>query len=193
MTRPLRNSLAAALVSIVMLLLLTQCLSAQAAEPVFRAGFAEADITPEIGMEQPGGYGKSYHKTLHDPCKVRAAVFDDGKTRVALVGIDAIAVHREMVVDARRAIQEKCKIAPEAILIGASHSHSSGPIFGVRPGELDDAPPLVQTLGYEKTSAPTPAPSGSGGPSWSAGAWGPRRSRCSFRWSRARSPRLAPR
>jgi len=122
------------------------------APPAFQAGFAERDITPSIGMEAPGGYGKSYHRQIHDPCKVRAAVFGDGANRVALVGLDALFVRRQVAAAARQAIQEKCGIEPQCVMIAASHSHSAGPMGMILPGEYDDASPLVKSLAYEKSS-----------------------------------------
>ncbi len=120
--------------------------------PSMKAGFAERDITPELGMEVPGGYHKAFARSIHDPCKVRAAVFDDGHRRVALVGVDAGFVYRPMVLEARRRIQQQCGIAPEAVLVGASHSHSSGPLGIVQPGQYDHASPLVRSLAYDKSA-----------------------------------------
>ena len=102
-------------------------------------------------MEQPGNYMKQFHRRFHDPCKVRAAVFDDGHKRVALVGIDSLMIPRPVVLEARREIQARCGIAPDAVMIGASHSHSSGPLGFFLPGEFDHASELVKKLAYEKS------------------------------------------
>lgn len=134
---------------LVALLSIAACLSA-AAQPI-KAGFAERDITPELGMEQPGNYMKQFHRRFHDACKVRAAVFDDGAKRVALVGIDALMIPRPVVVAAREEIQKRCGIPPEAVMVGASHSHSSGPLGFFLPGEFDHASEFVKKLAYEKS------------------------------------------
>ena len=124
--------------------------------PVFKAGFAERDITPDLGMEAPGGYGKDFHRSFHDPCKARAAVFDDGKQRVAIVGVDLLFVTRHLTIKAREAIQNRCGIPADHILITASHSHSSGPIGMSEPGDFDNATPLVQDLANNKSIVSNP-------------------------------------
>ncbi len=123
----------------------------EAPKTAFKAGFAQRDVTPDLGMEAPGGYGKSYHRSFHDPCKVRAAVFDDGKQRVAVVGLDLLFITRTLTKDVRAEIEKRCGIKADHILLGASHSHSSGPIGMAEAGDYDQAPPFVQDL-YDKNS-----------------------------------------
>ena len=136
------------------------CIAATLADSLhaapLKAGFAEKDITPDIGMEEPGGYGKSFHRKFHDACKVRAAVFDDGKQRVALVGIDLLFITRDLTRESRAEIEKRCGIKGENILLGASHSHSSGPIGMAEPGDFDNASPLVKDLYFNKSVVSDP-------------------------------------
>jgi len=126
------------------------------ARVVFKAGFADRDVSPKIGDEQPGGYGKAYHRTFHDPCKARAAVFDDGENRVAIVGLDALFIRARTVREIRGEIEKKTGIPAGSILIGASHSHSAGPIGMFLPGEFADAPPLVRDMVEKETVGASP-------------------------------------
>jgi hypothetical protein len=136
-----------------MKLMLLLLLAAPLAHAQILAGFADREVRPDPGMEVPGGYGKAFAKEIHDPPKVRAAVFSDGKKRIALVGLDALAIRRETTLVARKLIAERTGIPAECVVLGASHSHTSGPTAMVLPGEYDHASPFVQELAYQKSSS----------------------------------------
>ncbi|MDD4756469.1 MAG: hypothetical protein PHG29_10355 [Prolixibacteraceae bacterium] len=121
-----------------------------------KTGFAEVDVSPEIGMEQPSGYGKLYHTKFHDPCKVRASVFDDGTNRAAIVGIDVAFIPEWLVESVRKKVESQCGIPGNSIMISASHSHSSGPAGMIYEGDYDHANSLVRELAYENSTVADP-------------------------------------
>lgn len=118
---------------------------------VFLSGFAERDISPELGEQAPGGYGKAYHRVFHDPCKARAAVFDDGTHVVAIVGLDALLIRKPTVQEIRRRITERTGIPEAHIMIAASHTHAGGPTGMLLEGEYDDESEFVRKLAYDMT------------------------------------------
>lgn len=117
-----------------------------------RAGFAERDITPPRGLEMPGGSRRAWHVgTVHDSCKVRAAVFDDGAECVALVSVDAVIVPESLVRAVREEIGSRCGIPAKSIMVAATHSHSAGPLGFYQRGQFDHAAEWVQRLAYEQS------------------------------------------
>jgi len=110
-----------------------------------RPGWSDREVT-----------GKDIIRLSTIPARPALVVFDDGERVVALVGLDALFIREPQVAEVRRRIHEKTAIDPAAVLIGASHSHSSGPTGMVLPGEYDHADALVRELAYEQSSAADP-------------------------------------
>jgi hypothetical protein len=107
-------------------------------------------------MERPGNYYKQFHREFHDPCKVRATVFESGGEIIAVVSVDALKIRTPQVEFARQQIQAKTGISPQAILIAATHSHTSGPTGMVLPHEFDHADEFVQRLAYNESTCADP-------------------------------------
>jgi neutral ceramidase len=114
-------------------------------------GCFECDITPPMGMERPGNYTKAYVTWIRDPLKVRAAVFDNGATRAAVVSVDTCTIDSRAVAQARDRIQSRCGIPAENIMIAASHTHSGGPLFGFLASDFSDAPRRVRDLAVNES------------------------------------------
>ncbi len=94
---------------------------------MIQVGFGSGDITPEVGMNMPGGFYKNPGQGVLAPLLASACVVHDGTAWAALVGVDALGITRDVVERARAAIAEKTKVPGANVLIGANHSHSGGP------------------------------------------------------------------
>jgi hypothetical protein len=106
---------------------------------MLQVGFGVGDITPSPGMQMPGGFFKRKGKGAADKLLAVACVLHDGTTPVALVGIDTLFITRPTVEAARRQIQKETKIPGDNVLIGASHTHTGGPIASCLGSDADAA------------------------------------------------------
>ena len=98
------------------------------------AGAALVDITPAGGGLMDGYGGRSTpSQGVHDPLFARALVLADGDgARCAIVSCDLLGVHPWVAAQVRRRAGEAAGIAPEGVLVAATHNHA-GP-YGLRGG-----------------------------------------------------------
>jgi len=117
----------------------TLILLALLAQGEVQAGFAASDITPEVGASIPGGFRPNPSKGIRDPLYAVACVVTDGKTPIALVGVDELFIGKGTVTQARERIEKKTGIPAANVLVAASHTHSGGPILSCLGNDGDPA------------------------------------------------------
>ena len=93
------------------------CAAAPAAAAL-SVGAARVDITPSAASLPKGFEG------INDPIFVRAIVIDDGRTRAALVTVDAGAVSTDTWSQVSREAETELKIPSAQLLLTATHTHS---------------------------------------------------------------------
>lgn len=99
----------------------------------FRAGIAVRKITPDPLLPVSGGVGPSnpVQKSEGD-LNVRALVYEQGQTRVAIVSVDFLGFPAVL---GDRVRAKVSGIKPENILIGATHTHSAPDMYGFPDGK----------------------------------------------------------
>jgi neutral ceramidase len=99
--------------------------------PELRAGAAAVAITPPPGIPMAGYYSERGAQGIHDTLFAKAIVIEQGGARAALVALDLIAAPRDLVDDARAAIDRTCHVPGANVMISATHSHT-GPIVDTK-------------------------------------------------------------
>ena len=91
---------------------------AAGADPALRAGASRVDYTPAAG-KLPGNF-----TGVLDSIYVRAIVFDNGRTRAALVSVDAGAIPTDLYNKVSTLAAKELDIPAAQLLLSATHTHS---------------------------------------------------------------------
>jgi hypothetical protein len=103
--------------------------SAVGAEPLL-AGYAEADITPQVGAKRPvyvAGYGMNRKAVgVHDPIMARCLVLESGSQRIALACVDLVGLQYPAVQEIRSRLPEL-----QYVMVSSTHNHEGPDVIGI--------------------------------------------------------------
>jgi neutral ceramidase len=105
------------------------------------AGAARIKLDPPKGLAMIG-YGNRVGRNsgVHDDLATQALVLSDGKTKVAIAGVDLLAIGIRIADDIRDRVAKATDIPADSILICATHTHSA-PAFNIFATPRADAKP----------------------------------------------------
>ncbi len=138
-----RNSLSSFTIIITTANILLTTVSYLYSEPM-TAGFSIVDITPDIGMEIPGGFNKNISSGIHDPLEINTIVLKCKDQIFVLSSFDLLVIPNDVVAEIKNKVAEKTSLSKSNIILSATHTHSGGPIVDVFMSERN--PQYVQKV-----------------------------------------------
>lgn len=113
-------------------------LISHAAKAEFRAGAAIVDVTPvQFPVFVNGGMLSRSVDQVKTPLNARAVVLDDGTTRLAIVVVDSCMLERPFLDEVKQLASQRTNIAPDRMLISATHTHSAPAAMSCLGTKLD--------------------------------------------------------
>jgi len=89
-----------------------------------RVGRAKVVITPPVGCVMGNSYGVQISTGVTSDLHAKAVVFEIDGAKAAIVACDLISLHRPIVQRTRVLIAERTGVAPERVIMAATHCHA---------------------------------------------------------------------
>ena len=104
---------------------------------MLRVGFSEVDVTPEVGL--PFGRLSTFNRLKTEgvkwPLCARLVVFEDGRNRWGLLGLDKNRLLDPGVAELRQAMTAETDLDPTDVMIACSHTHNVPYAMRWQPGD----------------------------------------------------------
>ena len=124
-------------------LVVSACLGAVQLPDGFSAGFARTAINPPLGSHIPGYFSDRRTSGVLDDSEANVVALADGTNAAVLVSLDLVEV-KGLAPKWRARIAAACDIAPEAVYLACTHTHTAGCV-----GKAADA----YEIGFDSDSA----------------------------------------
>jgi len=105
---------------------------------MLKAGAAQRDITPLLGISLVGYFHDRKAVDVRDPLYAKAIVLEADGERIAIVLCDLIALEREEIEKARELIESRCGIPPQNVMIACTHTHTGPATVSVLGVDRDE-------------------------------------------------------
>jgi neutral ceramidase len=98
-----------------------------------RAGAARIDVTPDYPTDLGGFFVRIQPaEGIADRIWARAAVFDNGRTRLVLASLELVEIPRAIADSLRADLADLLKTTPEHVCIACTHTHAAPCIYALR-------------------------------------------------------------